>query len=99
MTVTHNSRQYTVTRMADGHHWQLTEVGNPRNKLRLNRDQMILAGFGHVVESEPTFNQFRLQAAQNKAVIARGIGDGDMWMSAYNDMKAAIGYPWHRRSV
>ncbi|EEC0279245.1 host cell division inhibitory peptide Kil, partial [Salmonella enterica subsp. enterica] len=20
-----------------------------------------------------------------------------MWMSAYNDMKAAIGFPWHRK--
>ncbi|USR62898.1 host cell division inhibitory peptide Kil [Lelliottia amnigena] len=47
----------------------------------------------------PSFNQFQLKAAQNKALIARTIGDGAMWVSAYNDMKKAIGYPWHRRSV
>lgn len=99
MTVTHNNKQYTVTRMADNLHWQLTEVANPRNKLRLNRDQMILAGFGHVVDSKPKFDQYHLKLAQKKAAIARETGDGDMWMSAYNDMKAAIGYPWHRRSV
>ncbi|EMX0766956.1 host cell division inhibitory peptide Kil [Citrobacter freundii] len=38
-----------------------------------------------------------LRAAQNKALIARFIGDSVMWMSAYNDMKAAIGFPWHRK--
>lgn len=50
MTVTHNGKQYTVTRMADGRHWQLVEVGSPRNKATLNRDQMRLAGLAHVVE-------------------------------------------------
>jgi len=99
MTVTHNNKQYTVSRLANGHSWQLAEVGNVRHKLVMNRDQMILAGFAHVVNDMPSFSQQCLQAAQNKAVIARGIGDGDMWMSAYNDMKKAIGYPWHRRSA
>lgn len=42
-------------------------------------------------------NHNMLRAAQNKALIARFIGDGFMWMSAYNDMKAAIGFPWHRK--
>ncbi|HAT7567136.1 TPA: host cell division inhibitory peptide Kil [Citrobacter koseri] len=42
-------------------------------------------------------NHNMLRAAQNKALIARFIGDSVMWMSAYNDMKAAIGFPWHRR--
>ncbi|WP_435367339.1 hypothetical protein [Lelliottia amnigena] len=98
-TVTHNNKQYTVTKLANGHSWQLAEVENPRNKLVLNRDQMIIAGFAHVVNGMPSFNQFQLKAAQNKALIARTIGDGAMWVSAYNDMKKAIGYPWHRRSV
>lgn len=42
-------------------------------------------------------NHSMLRAAQSKAVIARYLGDGSMWMSAYNDMKAAIGFPWHRK--
>lgn len=99
MTVTHNNKQYTVTKLANGHSWQLVEVGNARHKLVMNRDQMILAGFGNVVDDRPSFNQLQLKAAQNKALIAITIRDGAMWMSAYNDMKKAIGYPWHRRSV
>ncbi|EPY6812512.1 MULTISPECIES: host cell division inhibitory peptide Kil [Klebsiella pneumoniae complex] len=42
-------------------------------------------------------DQYLLQVAQSKAAIARYIGDGALWMSAYDDMKAAIGYPWFRR--
>ncbi|HBQ3996100.1 TPA: host cell division inhibitory peptide Kil [Klebsiella pneumoniae] len=38
-----------------------------------------------------------LRLAQIKARIARKNGDGALWMSAYDDMKAAIGYPWFRR--
>lgn len=52
MTVTHKGREYTVTRMADGLHWQLVEVGSPRKKVTLNRDQMVLAGLAHVVEEK-----------------------------------------------
>lgn len=42
-------------------------------------------------------DQYLLQVAQSKAAIARYIGDGALWMSAYDDMKVAIGYPWFRR--
>lgn len=42
-------------------------------------------------------NHKMLRAAQSKAAIARYLGDGSMWMSAYNDMKAAIGFPWYRK--
>lgn len=42
-------------------------------------------------------DHYRLKVAQSKAAIAIFIGDGDMWMSAYDDMKLAIGYPWFRR--
>ncbi|EIV2909310.1 host cell division inhibitory peptide Kil [Citrobacter braakii] len=42
-------------------------------------------------------NHNMLRAAQSKAAIARYLGDSVMWMSAYNDMKAAIGFPWYRR--
>lgn len=42
-------------------------------------------------------NQLSLRAAQNKAVIARFIGDGEMWLQANEQMKAACGYPLYRR--
>lgn len=42
-------------------------------------------------------NHNKLRAAQSKAVTARYLGDSVMWMSAYNDMKAAIGFPWYRK--
>ncbi|HFL1446841.1 TPA: host cell division inhibitory peptide Kil [Enterobacter kobei] len=41
-------------------------------------------------------NHHLLRAAQSKAAIALFIGDGAMWMAAYDEMKVAIGYPWHR---
>lgn len=48
--------------------------------------------------SESMINHRALRAAQNKAVIARFIGDGDMWIQANGQMKAACGYPLYRRS-
>lgn len=50
--VTHKGIKYTVRPLADGHHWRLSEVGCPRNSFPLNRDQMILAGFRHIVEQK-----------------------------------------------
>lgn len=41
-------------------------------------------------------NHAQLRAAQNKALIARFIGDGAMWLSANRDLKLAIGLPWHK---
>lgn len=43
-------------------------------------------------------NHLALRAAQNKAVIARFIGDGEMWLQANDQMKAACGYPLYRRA-
>jgi len=43
-------------------------------------------------------NHNALRAAQNKAVIARFIGDGEMWKQANEAMKIACGYPLYRRS-
>lgn len=43
-------------------------------------------------------NHMELRAAQNKAVIARFIGDGEMWLQANEQMKAACGYPLYRRA-
>lgn len=51
MTVTHNGKSYTVTKLASGHEWRLNSVDSPRDSITLNRDQMILAGFGHVLEA------------------------------------------------
>jgi len=50
MTVTHNGKQYTLSRTACRYLWQLVEVGSPRNKVTLNRQQMQLAGLGHLIE-------------------------------------------------
>ncbi len=40
----------------------------------------------------------KLKAAQSKAVIARYLGDGRMWLQASEEMKSAINHPWYRRS-
>ncbi|WP_141092926.1 hypothetical protein [Escherichia sp. ESNIH1] len=50
LTVTHNNTLYRVTPLACGYRWLLTNVNNPRNKLSLNRQQMQIAGFGHLTE-------------------------------------------------
>ena len=50
MTITHNGKLYHVSKMASGYTWLLTEIGAPRNTATLNRDQMLIAGFGHIVE-------------------------------------------------
>ncbi|WAH52571.1 hypothetical protein LMA04_00480 [Pseudescherichia vulneris] len=50
MTVTHNNTLYRVTPLACGYRLLLTNVNNPRNKLSLNRQQMQIAGFGHLTE-------------------------------------------------
>ena len=41
-------------------------------------------------------NHHLLRAAQSKAAIALFIGDGAMWMAAYEEMKRAAGMPWYR---
>lgn len=43
-------------------------------------------------------DQLALRAAQNKAIIARFIGDGEMWIKANEQMKVACGYPLYRRA-
>ncbi|VYT37774.1 host cell division inhibitory peptide Kil [Citrobacter amalonaticus] len=43
-------------------------------------------------------NHQKLRAAQNKAVIARFIGDSSMWLKANEEMKSAINLPWYRKS-
>lgn len=49
------------------------------------------------MQSSLSINHNKLKAAQNKAVIARYLGDGRMWLQANEEMKSAINYPWYRR--
>lgn len=98
MTVTHNGKQYTAKKLNDNE-WQLTSVSAPREKLTLNRWQMHIAGLLKQVEVKVMINHHLLRAAQSKAAIAMFIGDGAMWMAAYDEMKVAIGYPWHRKTA
>ncbi|EAO5737901.1 host cell division inhibitory peptide Kil [Salmonella enterica] len=45
-----------------------------------------------------SINHNKLRSAQNKALIARFIGDACMWMQAGRQMKEACGYPLYRRA-
>lgn len=49
------------------------------------------------MQSSLSINHNKLKAAQNKAVIARYLGDGRMWIQANEEMKSAINHPWYRR--
>ncbi|HBA6601597.1 TPA: host cell division inhibitory peptide Kil [Escherichia coli] len=49
------------------------------------------------MRNEIAINHQMLRAAQNKAVIAIFLRDGDMWLAANQQMKAAAGMPWYRR--
>lgn len=51
MTVTHNGKQYTAKKLNDNE-WQLTAVSAPREKLTLNRAQMVLASLLQQVEGK-----------------------------------------------
>ncbi len=50
------------------------------------------------MRNEIAINHQVLRAAQNKAVIARFIGDSKMWLEANKAMKSAINLPWYRRT-
>ncbi len=97
MTVTHNNKQYTVTKMADGYHWKLVEVGSPRNSRTYNRDQMINAGMEHIV-SQNIINRNALRAAISKKAIARCIGDNAMLEQAIEAQRMALGVRINRNS-
>lgn len=97
MTVTHNGKQYNVTKIANGHMWQLTEIGNPRHKLTFNRDQMINAGLGHVVAS-CIVDKRTLRAAMSKKAIARYLEDTVMLQQAIEAQRKALGVMVNRNS-
>lgn len=97
MTVTHKGKQYTATKLANGHMWQLTEIGNPRHKLTFNRDQMIKAGLGHVV-SACVVDKRTLRAALSKKAIARYLEDAVMLQQAIEAQRSALGLMVNRNS-
>jgi len=51
MTVTHNGKQYTASKLNDNE-WRLTSVENPRFSLTMDRKQMALAGLLEQVEKQ-----------------------------------------------
>lgn len=51
MTVTHNGKQYTASKLNDNE-WRLTSVENPRFSLTLDRAQMAYAGLLEQVEGK-----------------------------------------------
>lgn len=88
MTVTHNGKQYTVTKMADGYTWLLTEVGNFRNKRTMNRDQLIKNGLGHIVSQ--CVDSRALRASLSKKAIARYLEDSVMLQQAIEAQRKAL---------
>ncbi len=97
MTVTHNNKQYTVTKLANGHTWQLAEVGNVRHKLTMNRDQMIKNGFGHIV-NQSIVDSHKLRASLSKKAIARYLEDSVMLQQAIEAQRMALGVRVNRNS-
>lgn len=97
MTVTHNGKQYTVSRFVNGHTWQLVEVGNVRHKLVMNRDQMIKNGFGHIV-NQVIVDTHKLRASLSKKAIARYLEDSVMLQQAIEAQRKALGVRVNRNS-
>ena len=97
MTVTHNGKLYHVSKMADGYTWRLTEIGAPRNSVTLNRDQMLIAGFGHIVE-QCIVDTKNLRAALSKKAIARYLDNAEMLEQANEAQRKALGVRVNRNS-
>ena len=51
MTVTHNGKQYTASKLNDNE-WKLSSVDKPRETLTLDRAQMAYAGLLEQVEKQ-----------------------------------------------
>lgn len=51
MTVTHNGKQYTASKLNDNE-WRLVSVENPRFSLTMDRKQMDMAGLLEQVEGK-----------------------------------------------
>lgn len=51
MTVTHNGKQYTASKLNDNE-WRLSLVDKPRETITLNRQQMAFAGLLEQVEGK-----------------------------------------------
>lgn len=87
--VTHKGKQYTVRKLADGKTWRLSEVDSPRNSFPMSRKNMILAGFGHIVEGSEVIDMNRARYARSKAAIAEYLGNEDMWDQAADQFRRA----------
>ena len=93
--VTHKGTQYSVTKIGCGYIWRLSQVDCPRNAFTMNRENMILAGFGHVVgQSEPKGTD-EVHAAQSKAAIAEYLGNEAMWNQAADQLRQSTGRSLH----
>lgn len=51
MTVTHNGKQYTASKLNDNE-WKLSSVDKPRESITLDRAQMAFAGLLEQVEGK-----------------------------------------------
>lgn len=51
MTVTHNGKQYTASKLNDNE-WRLSSVDKPRETITLDRSQMAYAGLLEQVEGK-----------------------------------------------
>lgn len=89
MEITHEGKRYKVTQMANQSFWRLTRVDSPREGFTVNRDWLVNHGYWQQIE-QARIDANNLRAAQNKAVIAAGIGDPDMWNGASMQLKRAI---------
>ena len=98
MEITHNNHQYKVTPMANGSFWRLTRVDSPREGFTVNRDWLVNHGYWQQIE-QARIDANNLRAAQNKAVIAAGIGDPDMWNGASMQLKRAYDVAGFLRDV
>lgn len=98
MTITHNGKLYHVSKMAGGYTWLLTEIGAPRNTATLNRDQMLIAGFGHIVE-QSIVDTKNLRATLSKKAIASYLDDPDMLEQANEAQRKTLGMRVNRNSI
>lgn len=93
--VTHKGTQYSVTKLGCGYIWRLSQVNCPRNAFTMNRENMILAGFGHIVRQSNPIGTGNVRAAQSKAAIAAYLGNEAMWNQAADQLRQSTGRSLH----
>lgn len=88
MEITHKSKRYKVTPMANQSFWRLTLVDSPREGFTVNRDWLVNHGYWQQIE-QARIDANNLRAARNKAVIAAGIRDYGMYAEASEEFRMA----------